>query len=440
MTTLAQRIAHLALSTFDALPPRCKPRILEDGRREWTPMAAVVLATGEGPANLTCASLATGTKCLAASALPKCQGLVLHDSHAEILALRGFNHWLLREVQAILTDAAYQSPFLEAAFEPSAANYHQHDLPISQAPFRLKSHVSIHFFTTEAPCGDASMEILMESLPTGEAQPWPTDQTTLSALQGRGHFSMLGYVRRKPARADAEPSISKSCTDKLSVKQFTSILSFPTDLLVQRSVNAHIESVVVYADKFNSTGYERAFGTSGRLCSLAGSGQFFESQQLPTALPRFAFERPSLYSHTEGRPKAKASNISALWIKGTADVDDIVEVLTNGVKQGFKQWDIRTAKASVVSRQKLWQHACAIVTSMSSQGIANGRGVQRHMLDEDWMAGVRQSLSAPSYAEAKSISLREDRQAIKVYITDAMGNWTKNDGDGAWGLTQLPAN
>ncbi|KAI1610616.1 hypothetical protein EDD36DRAFT_421690 [Exophiala viscosa] len=251
MTTLAQGIAHLALSTFDALPPRCKPRRLEDGRREWTPMAAVVLATGDGPADLTCASLATGTKCLAASALPKCRGLVLHDSHAEVLALRGINHWLLREVQAILANPAYQSPFLEAAFETGSANNHQHE---SQAPFRLKSQVSVHFFTTEAPCGDASMEILMESLPTGEAQPWPTDHPDITALQGRGHFSMLGYVRRKPARADAEPSLSKSCTDKLSVKQFTSILSFPADLFVQRTINAHIESVIVYADKFNSTG------------------------------------------------------------------------------------------------------------------------------------------------------------------------------------------
>ncbi|KIV80348.1 hypothetical protein PV11_07853 [Exophiala sideris] len=437
MTTLAQGIAHAALSTFDALPPRCKPRILEDGRREWTAMAAVVLATGEGTANLTCVSLATGTKCLAASALPKCQGLVLHDSHAEVLALRGFNYWLLREVHAILTDLAYQSPFLEAVCEPGSIHDHQQGSPNPQAPFRLKSHVSIHFFTTEAPCGDASMEILMESLPSSEAQPWPTDQATLSALQGRGHFSLLGHVRRKPARADAEPSLSKSCSDKLSVKQFTSILSFPTDLFVQRTINAHIETVVVYADKFNSTGYERAFGPSGRLSGVTGSGRFFQTQQLSAAFPRFSFERSSPSLDAKDRPKAKASNISTLWIKGSAGVSDVLEVLINGVKQGFKQWATRMSKASVVSRWKLWQLACTILTAPSRESTGNGEDAKPQMIDEAWMLAVRRSLSASSYAQAKYTSSRQD--SGKTHVTDAMGNWTRNEGDDAWGLTRSPA-
>lgn len=439
MTSVAEGVAQVALSQFDALPPRCKPRTLEDGRKEWTPMAAVVLATSDGTANLTCASLATGTKCLAASALPKCQGLVLHDTHAEVLALRGFNYWLLRELQAGLVDPTYQSPFLEAAGGTNSPHTHNHGLSSPQPPFRLKSDVSIHFFTTTAPCGDASMEILMDSLPPGEAQPWPSDEATFTALQGRGHFSLLGYVRRKPARADAEPSLSKSCTDKLSVKQFTSILSFPTDLFVQRTINAHIQTVVAYADQFNSVGYQRAFGPAGRLSKAASSGHFFQCQILPTAFPRFKFDRSSSNLDAKGQLKTKASNISTLWIRNTAGSRDVLEVLTNGVKQGFKQWDPRVKKASVVSRHNLWLLAHAIISSMSNDGMANAGDVKLRTHDQTWMLAVRQSLSAPTYAEAKSIFLRQDREASKAHITDIMGHWTKNEGDDAWGCSQTAA-
>ena len=39
-------MASLALSTFDSLPQRCKPRTYPDGSREWIPMSGIVLAYG----------------------------------------------------------------------------------------------------------------------------------------------------------------------------------------------------------------------------------------------------------------------------------------------------------------------------------------------------------------------------------------------------------
>lgn len=52
--SLAERIASLALATFESLPLRCKPRVVFDGKemetgkgkREWTPLSAVVLRIG----------------------------------------------------------------------------------------------------------------------------------------------------------------------------------------------------------------------------------------------------------------------------------------------------------------------------------------------------------------------------------------------------------
>ena len=40
---------------------------------------------------LHCLSLATGVKCLSNDKVRQAKGMALHDSHAEILAIRGFN-------------------------------------------------------------------------------------------------------------------------------------------------------------------------------------------------------------------------------------------------------------------------------------------------------------------------------------------------------------
>ncbi|EXJ73077.1 uncharacterized protein A1O5_04226 [Cladophialophora psammophila CBS 110553] len=430
MNLLAERVAHLALSTFNSLPQKCKPRTLSDGETEWTPMSAVVLAEEGQDSRLTCVSVATGTKCLSATALPRCQGLVVHDSHAEILALRGFNHWILSELEIILQDPAHQSPYLEFSLQDDAGM-------IQGCPFRLKDNVIIHFFTTVAPCGDASMEILMDSFPSSDATPWPVDSNTTTLLQGRGYFSQLGYVRRKPARADADPSDSKSCTDKLAVKQFTSILSFPADLLIEKTPNAYIKSIVVYADQYNPVGYQRAFGPEGRLSALKATGLFFTIEPLPADFPRFAFERRLQTSVNSKQSKAKTSNVAALWVQGTGTKSpDVVEVLINGVKQGYKQWDERSAKASVVSRRELWAFGLKIVNLLERLDIANnptdipGRGYI------SWLGMLQRGLSASTYEEAESSNLRKSYKERKMRVTRVLDNWPKNAGDSYWSCSQ----
>ena len=46
MSALKERIAAVALHTFDDLPTKSKPRSHADGSREWVPMSAVVLVRG----------------------------------------------------------------------------------------------------------------------------------------------------------------------------------------------------------------------------------------------------------------------------------------------------------------------------------------------------------------------------------------------------------
>ena len=113
------------------------------------------------------------------------------------------------------------------------------------------------------------MELTMAA--QDDASPWPTpDYAPASAassdatLPGRAYFSQLGIVRRKPARGDAPPTLSKSCSDKIALKQSTSLLSSLAALLVDPK-GAYIDTLVLPLSQYSSTACERAFAASGRM-------------------------------------------------------------------------------------------------------------------------------------------------------------------------------
>lgn len=441
---LSERIANLALDTFDALPARCKPRNLLNGQTEWTPMAAVILsrpppsldnkssslneAAVTEPLEIKIVSLATGTKSLPVSALAKCKGLVLHDCHAETLALRGFNFWSLCEIERLLTRDEYESQWMELS-----AHILDHDE--KRPPFKLRKGVEISLFCTEAPCGDASMELLMASTLAagGDATPWPIDvradmgtkestEATPNLPLGRGQFSQLGALRRKPARADAEISMSKSCTDKIMMKQFTSALAFPADLFIGRSEEAFLKRMVVYEDQFDACGYQRAFSMDGRLVRALpllsdqdfGSLTFFDVERLWQSFRRFPFERSRGSSPNAG--KSKVTNVSSIWIAGEKDQEgsEVVEVLINGVKQGYKQFAEKQGKGSVLCRWKMAQKMDDI------RKLLHTRGCFVSWLDDE---------HRPQYCNLKSLSCRSQMKEVKKLVLEALGGWPSKPDD-----------
>lgn len=282
----------------------------------------------------------------------------------------------------------------------------------------------------------------MNSMPPGTAEPWKNEdlEGVKQSLQGRGHFSMLGYVRRKPARGDAEPSSSKSCTDKLAIKQFMSIIAFPNDLLVEKTDNAYIRTMVVYADQYNETGYLRALGPQGRLSEVSHLGRFFDVSKLPHDFPRFAFDRAVLAAASPGEQKPKVNNMTALWIHSPeAEADGVLEILINGVKQGYRQWEDLEGKASIVSRRKLWDLAATILGT--STQIPDEH--DRHDLSpttvpsagSSQLQAVARALTQRTYAQAKLTSLRSTSMDIKRHVTAALGNWKSNEEDKDWQRT-----
>lgn len=133
-------------------------------------------------------------KCLPAAKVSEASGYVLHDWHAEILALRSFNHLLLQECAHLLRSPEYFSKILRWRISPHKSDCHEQ-------PFAIRDDVRIHMYCSEAPCGDASMELIIEA--QEDASPWPVkvdESGQSSVMLGRGNFSELGVVRRKPGK------------------------------------------------------------------------------------------------------------------------------------------------------------------------------------------------------------------------------------------------
>ena len=140
----------------------------------------------------------TGMKCLPANQTAVLEsGTVLHDWHAEILAIRAFNHFLLLEAHSLASIPTYTSCILRRN------DAHAPGSPSSTSqPYAIHSDLQITMYCSSAPCGDASMELIMEA--QDDATPWPilppNDENgkQQQILLGRGSFSQLGIVRRKP--------------------------------------------------------------------------------------------------------------------------------------------------------------------------------------------------------------------------------------------------
>jgi tRNA-specific adenosine deaminase 1 len=81
-------------------------------------------------------------KCLPASKVPEAYGNVLHDWHAEIVALRAFNQFLLEDCKVLSSTAVAPSRFVSRK-EITAAG---------AQPFAIKDEVKWHMYCSEAPC------------------------------------------------------------------------------------------------------------------------------------------------------------------------------------------------------------------------------------------------------------------------------------------------
>ncbi|KAK5707733.1 hypothetical protein LTR97_000271 [Elasticomyces elasticus] len=383
----------------------------------------------EHKSDLTCAALATGMKCLPHAKLPLANGNVLHDWHAEILAIRAFNRWLLDECEELVRKGkeaesrwvAWRQEFKAENSCSAQATGHEHLVdpeatkdqcpgPDWQGqPFSIRDDVRIHLYVSDAPCGDASMELTMATQP--DSAPW-TSQPADGEMLGRGNFDRLGVVRRKPARPDAPATLSKSCSDKLAMKQCISLLSGPISLLIYPG-NVYLESLVLPEGRYVPRAVERAFGAEGRMAGVIaagkhwGGGYAFKPFMVQTTSRGFEYANAAISDATEAEAVV-GSNISML-----STFSGRQEVIINGVLQGRKQTDPKGA--SCVSRRKIWEAINRIKSA----------------------ADTAVSIKGPkeTYAEFKASPRLRSREQVKHDVkTLALKGWKLNEGDADWML------
>ena len=415
---------------------------------------------------LKCAALATGMKCLPQAKVNiALQGNVIHDSHAEILALRAFNRFLLEQCADLAkkgrqyahdsnhvlewtpslhdpdlttqdsTSGAPGNPTTKSNLISASRGPTLIDAPFwSEQPFRINPAIKLHMYCSEAPCGDASMELTMAS--QEDATPWtrtPPRESRLGSsetsadisadahitphhhdsLYGRSYFDVLGVVRRKPSRPDAPPTLSKSCSDKLALRQCTSTLSTMTSLLIQPD-NAYLHTVTLPSSQYVEKACHRAFGPHGRMAAISQPGQSALSDggyryrpfEVRTTTREFKFGRR--ISPSAAITAIVPSNIASLTFGPNQ------ETLINGVLQGRKHADPKGA--SSVSRRKMWSLALSIATLVGERAISH-------------------SLSRSTYRDMKQQHPLRAREAMKSAARlVALKGWKKNSGDEEWTL------
>ncbi|EPY52629.1 tRNA specific adenosine deaminase [Schizosaccharomyces cryophilus OY26] len=366
-------VAQCVLEAYNRLPAHGKPIIRANGVREWTTLAGVVLEDTKEK-KFTCVDLSTGVKCTPISKIePNQFGSVLHDCHAEVLALRCFNRLLLEHCRSY-NDEPSKAWLLEKRNEKK---------------FCLKPNLKLHLYVSECPCGDASMELLANSLENSE--PWNMASLADQPMRGRTDFGQLGIVRTKPGRADAPFSWSKSCSDKISSKQYLSILNAQTSLLIEP---IYLSSLVLPESAIVNTSMKRAFGPSGRCMGLLNqvSGNYtFQPFQVLATKKKFSFSKLV----DPGIRIATSTNV-LIWIGNQLNT---TQVIHNGIQAGKKAKD-----------------------TDRSQTIISRKAMMRILQDVQ-----HPSLEKKNYEEWKRTNA--DRQRAKEVVRGVLKYWTCNGGD-----------
>ncbi|GAA6064737.1 hypothetical protein JCM10212_005316 [Sporobolomyces blumeae] len=231
---LGNALARSVIDKYSALPANGKPRPRSNGTPEWTVLAGFCLFRtvnddDDDPTDVECVALGTGLKALPHQRLPV-HGDVLHDSHAEVVARRGFKLWIYRQIE-LASDRDRES----SLFERDEPNHE----------WTLKPGWNVALWVSTLPCGDASTYSLSIS-----SSPSPGDPFSTTALASALPSSSSGYAHTASTRSALHPSLIEAASLGLTTDR-TPLASSPTpsprptpgssseDALVRRGRNSY---------------------------------------------------------------------------------------------------------------------------------------------------------------------------------------------------------
>lgn len=261
-------------------------------------------------------------------------------------------------------------------------------------------------------------------------------------LRGRGDFSQLSLVRTKPGRADSPPTLSKSCSDKLSSRQVLSVLSTPTCYLIAPTPNAYIQSLILPQAEYCKEGCRRAFGPTGRMKDLVqkeddlGRGYRYRPFEVLTTSAEFEYSRRKAIMNSPLHSPI-SSNISTLWASNMLRN----ETLISGVLQGRKAFPPPkfAAGTSKVCKMGMWATCVQLAKYMVSNGANVGPATQERAVREN----LEYLLGCEVYDELKSglLSRAEqrtipgisfvgmERRETKEGVRGVLKGWQRNGGN-----------
>ncbi|XP_065160099.1 tRNA-specific adenosine deaminase 1 [Atheta coriaria] len=256
----ADNVAKVSLDLYNSLKKTGKPTI-----SEWTVIAAILVESNN---KLEVVAMGTGTKCIGKSQMSP-DGVILNDSHAEVVCRRAFIRFLYHEM------LKEQSDILERE---------------NGKLFQLAKGLKFHMYSSLMPCGDASIfpkndykqdisdyGMVVESTPNNLSTVKNTDNGENAAKrikldihrtgakclphddkvderQSGSAYHVLGAVRTKPGRGD--PTLSASCSDKLAKWIHMGVQGSFLSLLLKEPI--YLSSITIGHENFSKESFERA--------------------------------------------------------------------------------------------------------------------------------------------------------------------------------------